>query len=246
MTVEELIAALQSGNVEPSTDQEVHHTVILRGMAKLVDGDKSSLHFAPGVNCSQWLAVPLIAIEEIEPLGAVPCRDHKHDLVLIQLKQPTTPEAQFLSQLLQHTNELLANAESVSIPQLQPITEETEEVEPRVEGFGLAGLRPPRIRLPRPSIPRPSFPAIPPLIPPQINRASHFSQCAKCMMWVDAAVTAIVIAASGGAGVVTAEIEEKVKHEFGDFAAESILKAIALKGPKEALYREACRRMGKC
>ena len=73
----------------------------LRGMVKPAEGDADALMFVPGTSCRAWTKVPLALIESVKFLKNVPCRDHTHPLVSLQLKEPKTDEGRMLLSLLQ-------------------------------------------------------------------------------------------------------------------------------------------------
>jgi hypothetical protein len=54
--------------------------------------------------CLQWIRVPVTLIEKVLVLGKRQCRDHFHDLVQIQLKQPDSPEGKVFANLLQQAS----------------------------------------------------------------------------------------------------------------------------------------------
>ena len=70
------------------------------GMVKKSEGKEKTIQFAPGGNCSGWVTIPIELIEDVEILKVVPCKDHAHPLVRLNLKTPTTPEAKILSSIL--------------------------------------------------------------------------------------------------------------------------------------------------
>ena len=67
--------------------------LILTGLAKEAD-DNSSIMFSPD-DCLTWIRIPLTLLEEIEFLGEVPCKDHSHPLVRLNLKRPSGDESVF-------------------------------------------------------------------------------------------------------------------------------------------------------
>ena len=62
------------------------------GMVKKSDGKEKTIEFAPGGNCSNWVTIPLEFIEDVEMLKTIPCKDHSHPLVKLNLKTPKTTE----------------------------------------------------------------------------------------------------------------------------------------------------------
>ncbi len=75
--------------------------ITLIGMVKKSEGKEKAIQFAPGGNCSNWVTIPLELIEDVEILKTIPCKDHTHPLVRLNLKTPTTPEAKIFSSILQ-------------------------------------------------------------------------------------------------------------------------------------------------
>ena len=75
--------------------------ITLIGMVKKSEGKEKTIQFAPGGNCSNWVTIPLDLIEDVEIIRTVPCKDHSHPLVRLNLKTPKTPEAKIYSSILQ-------------------------------------------------------------------------------------------------------------------------------------------------
>jgi hypothetical protein len=73
------------------------------GMVKKSEGKEKTIQFAPQGNCGNWVTIPLELIEDAEILGTVPCKDHAHPLVRLDLKTPTTPEGKIFAALLKAT-----------------------------------------------------------------------------------------------------------------------------------------------
>ncbi len=80
-------------------------TAPLIGMVKAAD-EPDAIRFAPGTACKNWTAIPVTLIERVETLSQVPCDDHVHHLVRLQLKDSDTPEAAALGSLLRAVLEL--------------------------------------------------------------------------------------------------------------------------------------------
>jgi len=72
---------------------EIIRPVTLMGMVKKADDDAAHLMFSLGGTCSEWVAIPEKAIESVEVLDVIRCKDHTHPLVKLQLTQPTSEEA---------------------------------------------------------------------------------------------------------------------------------------------------------
>ncbi|WP_069884691.1 hypothetical protein [Streptomyces luteocolor] len=71
----------------------------LVGMVKAGE-EEGALQFAPGTVCKNWVSVPVALVDRVEVLREVPCDDHTHHLVGLQLKDPGTPEGAVLLGLL--------------------------------------------------------------------------------------------------------------------------------------------------
>ena len=94
LSATELFENLQQDKFEQAA------AVTLVGMAKKPEGKEKAILFSLGADCSNWVSVPLGLIEDAEVLRLVPCRDHSHPLIRLNLKVPETPEAQLFSSLL--------------------------------------------------------------------------------------------------------------------------------------------------
>jgi hypothetical protein len=75
--------------------------ITLIGMVKKSDGKEKTIQFAAGGSCAHWATIPLDLIEDVEVLKTVPCKDHAHPLVRLNLKTPRTPEAKIFSAILE-------------------------------------------------------------------------------------------------------------------------------------------------
>jgi hypothetical protein len=73
--------------------------ITLVGMVKKSEGKERTIQFAPGGNCSNWVTIPVDLIEDVEILKTVPCKDHAHPLVQLNLKTQNTPEAKIFAAL---------------------------------------------------------------------------------------------------------------------------------------------------
>ena len=82
-------------------------------MVKKSEGKEKTIQFAPGGNCSNWLTIPLEFIEDVEIIKTVPCKDHTHPLVRLNLKTPKTPEAKVFSSILQGMQSSLEGMQSM-------------------------------------------------------------------------------------------------------------------------------------
>jgi hypothetical protein len=71
------------------------------GMVKKSEIEEKAIQFASGGNCSNWITIPLEIIEEVVIIKTIPCKDHSHPLVKLNLKTPTTAEGIFLKNLLE-------------------------------------------------------------------------------------------------------------------------------------------------
>jgi len=73
-------------------------SLIYTGMLKTAEDDKHLL-FANGTYCTNWTAIPIDIIENIELVDVIPCKDHTHPLVHITIKEPTSEEAKMFASL---------------------------------------------------------------------------------------------------------------------------------------------------
>src|SRR5438445_6897197 len=67
--------------------------------------DAAVIEFSPSISlplCITWTKVPLKMIDKVELLGKRQCLDHLHDYVILYFKQPSSPDATVLAELLQH------------------------------------------------------------------------------------------------------------------------------------------------
>lgn len=243
---DDFINALASNTLRPDdTDAaEPEAGVILTGTVKPSEGT-DYVTFSPSAACERWIKIPADLIEEVEPLGKVQCRDHEHDLVLIQLRAPTTPEAELLTQLLRHASDMIEDLNEDAT--LEPLPVEPEDSAPEMALMAFGGFRPPRIRSPRI---RPPRIAIPPIVPRQIDRISRFSKCAKCKMYTEIALAGLVAAAFAAAGAGTgpgaiAALKLALERKFGEAAASAALGALISRNNSEAA-KIICRVHGKC
>jgi hypothetical protein len=78
--------------VDRLSRDEIFRPIILTGLVKASDDDATSLFFARG-KCEDWVRIPVSAIEHIEVLDIVACKDHTHPMVKLVLKRPKTEEA---------------------------------------------------------------------------------------------------------------------------------------------------------
>ena len=87
----EFISRLRSGTVRPP--------VKLIGIVKANEESEHSVMFSSR-GCEDWVEIPEKAIAEIETLGIVPCKDHQHPRVRIELAQSDDPTISALSAVL--------------------------------------------------------------------------------------------------------------------------------------------------
>jgi len=76
-------------------------TFSITGMVKKSEGKDKKIEFAPGGNCSHWVTIPLDLIEDVEMIKTIPCKDHSHPLVKLNMKNPKTPEGKIFLALLE-------------------------------------------------------------------------------------------------------------------------------------------------
>src|SRR5262249_8153838 len=87
----EFISKLRAGTVRPP--------LAIIGMAKASEDSDHSLMFSAG-GCENWIEIPEQAISEIHTLGMVPCKDHQHPRVRIELVPSDDPTVSALSAVL--------------------------------------------------------------------------------------------------------------------------------------------------
>ncbi|MFD7785489.1 hypothetical protein ACFV4Q_20710 [Streptomyces nojiriensis] len=73
--------------------------LFLTGMVKKEETGDQFVSFAVGASCSSWRRVPTDAIEGIEYLGDISCRDHTHPLVNVSFKRPKSDEGLLFASL---------------------------------------------------------------------------------------------------------------------------------------------------
>src|SRR5690606_29996838 len=101
LTAAELFESLQQDTLITAVP------ITLIGMVKKSEGKEKTIQFAPEGNCSSWVTIPVEHIEDVEILKTVPCKDHAHPLVRLNLKTPTTPEAKIFASILKATQSSL-------------------------------------------------------------------------------------------------------------------------------------------
>ncbi|MFO0967853.1 MAG: hypothetical protein U0793_20005 [Gemmataceae bacterium] len=119
--------------IKALNEDRLKETFALEGMVKKAD-DPNTLMFAAGTSCRRWVSIPIDLITNVTWLGKVPCRDHTHDLVRLEMKEPQTAEARMLRDLLNAVPMPLETARSL-VSTAMPI--------PRAPDEGLAGMHVP-------------------------------------------------------------------------------------------------------
>jgi hypothetical protein len=71
------------------------------GMVKKSGGQEKTIEFAAGMKCSGWVTTPIELIDNVELIQTVPCEDHSHPLVKLNLKAPRSPEGKLLYAILE-------------------------------------------------------------------------------------------------------------------------------------------------
>jgi len=66
---------------------KLNEPIIKIGMVKKPDDSSNTILFAES-GCDDWVSIPISFMEQVTFLRNVPCRDHRHPLVMIQLKEP--------------------------------------------------------------------------------------------------------------------------------------------------------------
>ncbi|TWT49006.1 hypothetical protein KOR42_39220 [Thalassoglobus neptunius] len=95
--------------IQKSLDGELAEqarTVVLSGLAMVDESERGFIDFNPSQRCDdEWIRLPVSLIQNIEPLGTVSCRDHKHERVRVALKRPESAESAIFYDLLSLTRE---------------------------------------------------------------------------------------------------------------------------------------------
>lgn len=94
-----------SANDLPDNDD-----VTIAGLVKHDAEADEVIGFSTSMSCENWLAIPTSMIADITHLRNVKCRDHRHPLVKIRLKQPdpAQPELAFLLGLVSELQRTVA------------------------------------------------------------------------------------------------------------------------------------------
>jgi hypothetical protein len=74
--------------------------VIQTGLVDPNVRDGETIRFAAGMQCSNWIEVPLGIIDKVDYLGNQPCGQHEYPYVRLHL-QPTSDEGRVFARLLQ-------------------------------------------------------------------------------------------------------------------------------------------------
>lgn len=96
--------SLTAGELFENLQQDKLNTAVpltLTGMVKKSEGKNKTIQFAPGGSCSNWVTIPVELIEDAEILQTVPCKDHAHPLVRLNLKTPKAPEAKIFAAIVE-------------------------------------------------------------------------------------------------------------------------------------------------
>lgn len=67
-------------------------SLVFTGLIDKSDDDPSMIRFARGLDCQQWKKIPTSAIEKVQFVQTVRCKDHSHPLVHLFLKEPQSPD----------------------------------------------------------------------------------------------------------------------------------------------------------
>lgn len=92
MDPEEFLEKLQAGTFE--------RDLVLGGMVKEDDDDDDVIQFSYGANCENWIKILTDHIESITMISRVPCGDHSHPFVELELKPPRTDEGELFADIL--------------------------------------------------------------------------------------------------------------------------------------------------
>ncbi|BAZ23552.1 hypothetical protein NIES4073_44410 [Kalymmatonema gypsitolerans NIES-4073] len=85
----EFIKALSEGTL-----QDPIEPIVKEGLVKQDENHPDTVLFTEGVGCHNWLTVSVEAIERVEFLRLMPCKDHQHPFVRLYLKPPSKDNKQ--------------------------------------------------------------------------------------------------------------------------------------------------------
>lgn len=80
-----------SANDLPDNDE-----VTIAGLVKPDTETGEVIGFSTSMSCENWLAIPTSMITDITHLRNVKCKDHRHPLVKIRLKQPDAAQTELV------------------------------------------------------------------------------------------------------------------------------------------------------
>jgi hypothetical protein len=91
--------------VKALTEGALNNPIVKEGMVKVEKDDPHALFFSEGTHCYSWARIPFELIEQVEYIATVPCQDHEHPIVRIQLKEPPAdnPIARSLAALVRRS-----------------------------------------------------------------------------------------------------------------------------------------------
>jgi hypothetical protein len=69
------------------SEGKLKEPIVRIGMAKKHHDSPDTILFAER-GCEDWISIPISIIEQVTFLQTVPCRDHRHPLVMIEFKEP--------------------------------------------------------------------------------------------------------------------------------------------------------------
>lgn len=84
-------AALSGSDIFEQLHGSSNSSLIFTGLIDRSDDDQSIL-FACGSDCQNWRKMPTSAIEKVQFIQTVQCKDHTHPLVHIFFREPQTDE----------------------------------------------------------------------------------------------------------------------------------------------------------
>lgn len=86
--------------VEKLRAGDLRREPIVHGLVNAHDDRDDAIRFTPGLNCDDWTTVPLEAITSIDERSTVPCGDHSHPFVRLELRPPETDDGTLFASLL--------------------------------------------------------------------------------------------------------------------------------------------------
>jgi len=109
------------------SNDDLKPALALRGMVKKKAESNTHFLFAIG-GCSTWVEVPVASVAGVTLLEMMPCDDHMHPYVSMELKPATSPEGAFLSEILQRIVEMVQRIPAL-MQQRAPVLRDAQVLE---------------------------------------------------------------------------------------------------------------------